>query len=328
MKSRTSRFSVARMLAVPAVGLSMIISLSACQASDTAAKSGAASTSVTAAAVDASDSTAGQSNTAVTGAGEWQQLTYTDAATGVELSYNLFLPAGYDPSESYPLVLFMEDASMVGTTVTTPIDTGVGATVWASDRVQADNPAIVVAPQYTSVTIGDDYNPTSDLDTTVDLVKSLAGEYSVDTNRIYNTGQSMGAMMTIGMDIEYPDLFAASYIVAGQWPAEATEALADQNIWYTVAEGDTKAYPGMVAIRDVVSDAGATVAGGAIDATASESDYATFVDGIVAQNANFNYTVFNAGTDLADGAQMEHMGTWDYAYDITGIQDWLFAQSK
>lgn len=107
----------------------------------------------------------------------------------------------------------------------TPIDQGEGATVWTGEESQQEHPAIVIAPQYTSVVVEDDYNPSDYPDITVDLVETVAEGYAVDENRIYNTGQSMGAMMTLGMDLEHPDLFAASYVVAGQWPAEDADFL-------------------------------------------------------------------------------------------------------
>lgn len=323
-----SRRLTTRVWAMPLAIGTVALSLTACQASDVSA-TGSSTTSSTAQESSTEAVDVATSVGAVTGAGEWQLVTFTDPEYGnQQLTYNLFLPANYDAAEEYPLVLFMEDASLVGTDMTTPIDQGEGAVVWASEESQSDNPAIVIAPQYTSVVLQDDYNPNDDLDITVNLVEAVAAEYSVDENRIYNTGQSMGGMMTIGMDIKYPDVFAASYIVAAQWPAEYTAPLADQNIWYTVAEGDTKAYPGMQQIRDEVEGAGGTVTGGMISAQASTAEFGDFVADLVARNAGFNYTVFEARTDLGKGAGMEHMGTWDYAYGIQGIRDWLFAQTK
>jgi predicted peptidase len=49
----------------------------------------------------------------------------------------------------------------------------------------------------------------------VDLVHTVADQYNVDKNRIYTTGQSMGCMSSIAMDIKNPDLFAASLLVVG-----------------------------------------------------------------------------------------------------------------
>jgi predicted peptidase len=45
----------------------------------------------------------------------------------------------------------------------------------------------------------------------------VTSRYNIDKSRLFTTGQSMGAIMSIVMDIQHPDLFAASYIVAGQW---------------------------------------------------------------------------------------------------------------
>lgn len=43
----------------------------------------------------------------------FQQLTYS-CSDGTEMMYNLFLPEGYEESSSYPLVLFMPDATGEG----------------------------------------------------------------------------------------------------------------------------------------------------------------------------------------------------------------------
>ena len=55
---------------------------------------------------------------------------------------------------------------------------------------------------------------TTIMDRTIHLVQHLCRQYSIDTDRIYNTGQSMGGMTFIAMDVKYPDFFAGSYLVA------------------------------------------------------------------------------------------------------------------
>ncbi|MDD1723964.1 MAG: hypothetical protein LUQ07_02410, partial [Methanospirillum sp.] len=87
---------------------------------------------------------------------------------------------------------------------------------------------------------------------TVDLVQVIADQYNIDKNRIYTTGQSMGCMSSIAMDIKYPDLFAASLLVAGQWDPTLVSPMARQNLWIVVSEGDTKARPGMDNITAVL----------------------------------------------------------------------------
>ena len=55
---------------------------------------------------------------------KFRQLTFEDAKTGKTMSYNLLVPEGYDGTKSYPLVLFMADASTVGKDVTAPLTQG------------------------------------------------------------------------------------------------------------------------------------------------------------------------------------------------------------
>ena len=63
--------------------------------------------------------------------GKFRQFTFEDAATGKTMQYNLLIPDGYDGKTSYPLVLFMADASTVGKEVTAPLTQGYGALEFA-----------------------------------------------------------------------------------------------------------------------------------------------------------------------------------------------------
>lgn len=69
------------------------------------------------------------------------------------------------------------------------------------------------------------------LDITVDLIRSLAAQYSIDTNRLCATGQSGGCMMFIAVNVKYPDLLAASFLVAGQWDPAVVAPLAKANLY-------------------------------------------------------------------------------------------------
>ena len=147
---------------------------------------------------------------------DFQQFTFDDPATGQTLKYNLFVPRHYNPRKSYPLVLFMHDASVVNVATEGPLVQGLGAVCWASPEDQARHEAFVLAPEYGSVVIDDTYLPSTLFDATANLVESVTGQYSIDPNRRYTTGQSMGAMMSLGLNIRYPDLFAAAFIVRSE----------------------------------------------------------------------------------------------------------------
>jgi predicted peptidase len=193
---------------------------------------------------------------------DFKQFEYKNPKTGEILKYNLFIPKNYDKSKSYPLVLFMHDAGATSTVTTTTLVQGLGAVVWASPTDQSKHESFVLAPQYSTQVVNDNSEASDYLDTTVDLVNWLVSQYSIDKNRLYTTGQSGGAMMSIAMDIKYPDLFAASFIVAGQWDPTKVKPLAKDKLWIVVSQGDLKAYPGENAITAALVPAGQRDDGG------------------------------------------------------------------
>lgn len=76
----------------------------------------------------------------------FQTLTFADTETGVSMEYNLFVPANYDPSKKYPLILFMADASTVGKGVVAPLKQGYGGIIWATDESQWEHPSLFLFP--------------------------------------------------------------------------------------------------------------------------------------------------------------------------------------
>ena len=253
---------------------------------------------------------------------KYKQYTYTDPAYNNEkLMYSVFVPEGYDRSKFYPMVLFMGDASTVGSNPTQALISCFGATVWATPYEQAKHECIVVVPQYDTGTpvVNDKSQATEYLDITVDLVKYLQTRYSIDVNRIYNTGQSMGGMMSIAMDIKYPDVFAASFLVACQWDASLVAPMAKDHLWIVVSQGDRKAYPGMNSITAALRNAGAKVAAATWNRDSTTEEFAADVARMIAQGVNVNYSVLTGG---------DHRSTFDKAYSIEGIRDWMFAQTR
>ncbi|AIF49854.1 alpha/beta hydrolase-fold protein [Pelosinus sp. UFO1] len=251
---------------------------------------------------------------------DFKKLVYTDPNYNNEkLMYNLYVPKNYDPSKKYPLVLFMHDAGVVSNNPTNTLTQGLGAVVWAEPSEQAKNECFVLAPQYTSIIADDTSQTTEQMDITVDLVKDLEKQYSIDSNRLYNTGQSMGGMTSIAMEIKYPDMFAASLLVACQWDVNKVTPMVKKNLWIVVSEGDNKANPGMDSITEALKKQGATVSKATWSAESSAAEFATDVSNMLAAGSNIYYTVFKNGN---------HRYTWQYAYTIEGVRDWLFKQVK
>jgi len=186
------------------------------------------------------------------------QETYTDEETGLSITYNLYLPEGYDESQSYPMVVFIADSSCVGDDATTSLTQGRGALVWATEEWQSVTPTIVAVPTYPETILDDhgSYTTTEYVELTKSYIDYMCEEYAVDTDRIYGTGQSMGCMTTLILASEYPDLYAACMFVDGQWDISLLSGLEDQTFVYFAAEDDTNAWNGAQEVMEMFDEDG------------------------------------------------------------------------
>lgn len=261
---------------------------------------------------------------------DFRQREFHDPETGDTLQYNLFVPKDYDPGKSYPLVLFMHDAGATGDNPLATLFQGLGAIAWASPGDQARRPCFVLAPQFAEIIADDDSRTSSMLDTTIDLIEALAGEYSIDRKRLYTTGQSGGCMMSIAMDIKYPAFFAASFLVAGQWDPALVQPLARQKLWILVSQDDDKAFPGQNAITEALEREGAKISRATWDGTWSAGQYRAAFDDIDAEDSPINYVTFAKGSVIPPGDSTAgasgHRNTWRIAYSIEPIREWIFRQ--
>ena len=260
---------------------------------------------------------------------KFNQFTFGDAETGKTMAYNLMVPAGYDGTESFPLVLFMADASTVGKEVTAPLTQGYGALVFASERDQQKHPSFVLVPQYTEWAVQDDWSTTDEVEMTIRLLQAVCKEYKVDTNRLYTTGQSMGGMMSFYFNITHPDLFAASLFVSSQWDTSKMKDFGKKHFFYIVAGGDQKASGGMRDLAEVLKQQNAKVDSASWSAKLPQAEQERLAEEQIAKGGNINFIKWEAGSVLPEtGQAMEHMASFDYGYKIAAVRDWLFEQKK
>lgn len=265
--------------------------------------------------------------------GKFQQFEYTDSETGLTVPYNLYIPENYDSAQSYPLVFFIADSSVVGQDTTAPLTQGYGGIIWATETEQAKHASFVLVPEYPEVIIDDhgSFTTTDYVELTVRLLNSVTESYSIDTNRLYATGQSMGGMTFLLLSSRYPDLFAAELFVSCQWDVSTLGNLANQKFFYIAAEGDEKASAGQTEVVNMLQSAGANYSTAIWDATWSSAEFDAAVQSILAEGNSINIATFKQGTVLPEGVEVgtsEHMYSFDYAYKIEGVRDWLFAQVK
>jgi predicted peptidase len=338
---RTQPRNFRRFLATTATIALLVTGTVACSAVPTAT-SGSASASASASASTTEESTTTTTSTTATPtleelvaevAGQFEQVEWTDPTTGETLVYNIYLPADYDESQSYPLVVYIPDSSLVGSDSTAGL-TQYGALIWASESEQAKNESIVVVPAYPEVILDDHdaYTMTDYVEMTARLIGSLTSEYAVDLDRVYGTGQSMGAMTIMYLAAQYPDLFAAEMIVSGQWDASELAGLAGENFVYTAAAGDEKASTGQAEVEQLLTDAGVSYNAASFDATWSAAESAEAAASLLSTGDSAFFVTFAEGTVLeasgsSGGVGGEHMASFQPAYEITALRDWLLAQT-
>lgn len=265
---------------------------------------------------------------------KFEQKTFNDSKTGLEIPYNIYLPDNYDKNKNYPLVVFIADSSLVGKGEKASLEQGLGGIIWANDSKNSKEECIVLVPTYSDVIIDDmQGNEKSEyLNATKNLIDNVSSCYSADANRIYGTGQSMGGMTILYLASQYPDLFAAEMFVSCQWDINELSNLDSQKFFYIVSEGDQKASTGQKEVKQMLDNKSVKyeVLDG-IDAQSGDND--NKINEMIGKNSNINFISFKQGTVTGNSTDNkmgagEHMASFDYAYNLEPVRDWLFKQHK
>lgn len=260
---------------------------------------------------------------------KFQLLTFTDPETGFEMQYELFVPEDYSEENRYPMIMFIPDSRAAGREPAFSLTIGWGGVVWATAQEQAKNPCFVLIPVFTETVVDDNFNTSDQIDTAVRLITSLTQTYAIDTDRLYTTGQSMGGMTSFHLNVKYPDLFAASLFVGSQWNNDILDVLEGDRFFYIVSAGDDKASTGQSGLMAVFDRDGVPYTHAEWSAQDDAGTQETAVQALIDEGLSANFVTFTKGTTVAGGATgSEHLTSFDYAYKLETVRDWLFAQSK
>lgn len=250
------------------------------------------------------------------------------------INYNLFVPEN-PTGEKLPLVFFLHDAGPCGDDPKLPLSQGNGAVTWARPEWQEKHPCYVLAPgmrRGIRLTC-DDFTFADEMYILKEIIDKVTAENDVDPDRVYLTGQSMGCMSSCELNIQWPEQFAASMLVAGQWsPERMAENCTKSKFWILVSQNDAKAFPGMNAVTAALEEKGVKVGRYLWNAKSSKKEFDALVKEALAENVQIRYTVFQgstvvpAGRDAGPGAN--HVSTWPVAYELDGVKEWLFAQKR
>jgi len=154
---------------------------------------------------------------------------------GRSMPYRLYVPETYDKQKKYPLVLYLHGGGGRGDDNRKQIEGGNGYLVdlLVSRSTQAKYPSIVVVPQSPGEGwVGfDSITPTSYLNLVLDLIKDLDSSYSIDTDRRYVLGQSMGGFGTFAILTMQPNMFAAAVPLCGGGDESKAAQIAHVPLW-------------------------------------------------------------------------------------------------
>jgi predicted peptidase len=221
------------------------------------------------------------------------------------LRYRELLPENYDPQQKYPLVLFLHGAGERGSDNQAQLTHG--SMMFTNPVNREKYPAIVLFPQCPKERFWAFEKRPEKLDvnafpagytisSTLQAVKALLDKYiangSVDTNRIYILGLSMGGMGTFDMACRFPDVFAAAIPICGGVNPERLQATAGK-VKFRIYHGDKD---------DVVPVENSRKAYRALKEYGADVEYFEF--------AGCNH------------------GSWDPAFNQPDFLSWLFQQTK
>src|ERR1700685_3510780 len=140
------------------------------------------------------------------GAAGKQVATRLDVQVHVTLNYLLYLPAGYDKQDKWPLVLFLHGAGERGDNLDRVKMHGPPKLVGKGKQF----PFIIVSPQCPN---GHWWN--NELIPVTALLDDIESKYKVDRDRVYLTALSMGGCGTGALAAYSPNRFAAILPICG-----------------------------------------------------------------------------------------------------------------
>jgi predicted peptidase len=158
------------------------------------------------------------------------------------LPYRLFTPQGYNKQRKYPLVLWLHGGAGRGDDNLKQISGGntIGSHVWTLPANQAKHPCFVVAPQCPEgeMWASLEGKPDGPLRRVLELLETLKATFSLDAQKFYVTGQSLGGFGTWSLISEHPRLFAAAVPVCGGGDVSAARKLTAVPVWAFHGEND------------------------------------------------------------------------------------------
>ncbi len=176
------------------------------------------------------------------------------------LPYRMLLPKNYDSSIQYPLILFLHGGGERGDNNTSQLNHG--GKVFTSDSIMLNYPAIIIFPQCSkgsswtkmrsqkdsvskirTYTFPKESRPKKDMELVMKLLPDVEKNYSVDTDRVYVSGLSMGGFGTYDIVNRMPQTFAAAVVMCGAGDLTTASNMKQTSWWLFNGEKDSTVFP-------------------------------------------------------------------------------------
>jgi predicted peptidase len=187
---------------------------------------------------------------------EFRREVY-ESKTKEQLPYRIFIPYGYDATRKYPLVLWLHGSDGRGSDNLKQItqDNQIGSHFWITTEVQLKFPAFVFAPQ---CPVGQywsepEFNqPSRWLEMAMEALGKIEKQYSIDPDRVYLAGQSMGGLGVYSLLQNYTGQWAAAIVISAYDTFSDVPAIAKVPLW--VFQGDADSSVPVTQVRSMMAE--------------------------------------------------------------------------
>ena len=228
--------------------------------------------------------------------------------------YRLFVPKNYTATKKYPVVVALHGVGERGSDNLAQIEREDLIWPWILDSIQTRVPHFIMVPQCPSnlTWTGDPANGI------IAILDSMKREFSVDTNRFYIAGLSMGGAGTWGMIEKHPGLFAAAAPCAFGGSTAAVTTIAKTPTWAHHGSLDGNP-PGCRVMTEAMEAKGIKVVRYVSDAVITSPTLSSYRDAVDKQGKNILDLLTRNSTITWDSLSKAVRGGADHLYsELTG----------
>lgn len=168
---------------------------------------------------------------------KWESYQYGDKAT---LPYFMYIPEDYTEEKQYPVIVILQRAGK-DEKASRDIMEEMAEYLFSNSNKDPYQSIVIAAQSTVDMGWGYGYGDVNETDSSkalIQLIAALNQNYSIDVNRIYLIGASMGGYGVWDMLIRHNDIFAAGITIGGSGDYSNAAILKDTPIYVFHGEED------------------------------------------------------------------------------------------